>query len=108
MRNKNMRIYANRSHYGNTIALHMAIEGPNGDVVSVARPVTIENAVEGYMHEPFMQISNEAAQQLMDELWRCGIRPADGTGSTGQLAATERHLADMRTLAFHALKVPRG
>jgi len=41
----------------------------------------------------------------MDELWQCGLRPSEGSGSAGSLAATERHLADMRKLAFHALKV---
>ena len=42
----------------------------------------------------------ECAQQLMDELWRVGIRPTNGAGSTGQLAATEHHLNDMRALVF--------
>lgn len=50
---------------------------------------------------PAATISNDSAQQLMDELWRCGLRPTEGTGSAGSLAATERHLADMRTLVFN-------
>lgn len=32
------------------------------------------------------------AQLLMDDLWRCGIRPSEGAGSAGHAAATERHL----------------
>ena len=44
---------------------------------------------------------------LIDELWSAGLRPSEGTGSAGSLAATERHLADMRAFAFHALKVPK-
>ncbi len=40
------------------------------------------------------------AQRLIDELWNAGLRPAGGIGSVGQLAATERHLADMRALVF--------
>jgi hypothetical protein len=55
--------------------------------------------------QPFMRLGAEQAQQLMDELWRCGIRPAEGAGSVGQLGATERHLADMRTIALDALNI---
>lgn len=44
----------------------------------------------------------EAAQSLMNELWECGIRPAQGAGSAGQLSATLAHLEDMRTLVFKA------
>ena len=40
----------------------------------------------------------------MDELWNCGIRPAEGAGSAGQMAATERHLQDLQRVAFGALK----
>jgi hypothetical protein len=49
---------------------------------------------------PFLSIQSGEAQRLMDELWHCGIRPTEGHGSVGQLAATERHLEDMRTLVF--------
>jgi hypothetical protein len=53
------------------------------------------------------QRDNEAQpfMRLGDELWRCGIRPAEGAGSVGQLGATERHLADMRTIALDALNI---
>lgn len=54
--------------------------------------------------EPTMTFSMEEAQQIMDELWQCGLRPTEGTGSAGSLAATERHLQDMRDIAFGALK----
>jgi hypothetical protein len=41
------------------------------------------------------------AQELMDDLWRCGLRPTEGRGSAGALAATQNHLADMRAIAMH-------
>ena len=50
--------------------------------------------------EPALDLQPEEAQSLMDALWYAGVRPASGEGSTGQLAATERHLEDMRTLVF--------
>lgn len=41
------------------------------------------------------------AQELMDDLWRCGVRPTEGAGTAGSMAATQRHLEDMRELVFH-------
>jgi hypothetical protein len=38
-------------------------------------------------------------QKLMDDLWDCGLRPSEGTGSAGALAAVEKHLGDMRKIA---------
>ena len=54
---------------------------------------------------PMATISDEAGQQLMDELWRCGLRPTEGTGSAGSLAATQKHLEDMRSLVFKTPKL---
>ena len=45
------------------------------------------------------------AQKLMDDLWDCGVRPSEGSGSSGSLRATEKHLQDMRKIAFDRLKI---
>lgn len=50
-----------------------------------------------------LYLSIEHAQALMDDLWTCGLRPTEGAGSAGALAATQRHLEDMRTLALKGL-----
>lgn len=71
----------------------------------VAKPIEFSQVEEGSYTEPAFTIGMQTAQRLMDELWNCGLRPTEGTGSAGSLAATERHLADMRKLAYHALKV---
>lgn len=47
----------------------------------------------------------EEAQELMDMLWSCGLRPTQGKSSIGQLEAVERHLADMRAIAFNKLEI---
>lgn len=49
-------------------------------------------------------LSVEMAQGLMNSLWDCGLRPMAAAGSVGQLSATERHLEDMRRIAFGCLK----
>ncbi len=51
--------------------------------------------------QPLVNLRDEQAQALMDQLWTCGLRPSEGSGSAGSLAATERHLEDMRRLAMH-------
>jgi len=51
-----------------------------------------------YGSGPTIQLEKHAAQKLIDDLWDCGLRPSEGSGSAGQLAAVQNHLADMRKL----------
>jgi len=67
--------------------------------------VTMHKKEEGTMIRPTASISMAAAQTLMDDLWNVGIRPTEGTGSAGSLRATEKHLQDMRRIAFNRLKI---
>lgn len=55
---------------------------------------------EGAEISPSFFLDTQNAQVLMDDLWNCGLRPTEGTGSAGSLAATQRHLEDMRCLVF--------
>lgn len=50
--------------------------------------------------------NDSAAQELMDDLWACGVRPTEGRGSAGQLDAVRHHLEDMRKLVFEMIAVP--
>lgn len=54
---------------------------------------------------PSFEISTEQAQVLIDDLWNAGIRPTEGNGSAGAMRAVERHLEDMRKIAFNALVI---
>jgi len=63
----------------------------------------IENSA--VYQEPFISIDFSGAQILIDSLWECGIRPSEGTGSAGSLAATENHLKDMRAIVSKKLGV---
>jgi hypothetical protein len=71
-----------------------------------AQPLVFQAVEYAETLSPFVEIENRHAQQLMDDLWDAGIRPSEGTGSAGTLAATQQHLADIKTVAFHALKIP--
>ncbi len=55
---------------------------------------------EGAIPPVVVSLSSIEAQALMDWLWKAGLRPTEGSGSVGALAATERHLKDMQTLVF--------
>ena len=88
--------------YSRTIKLTYFEE--HGGNVSYATNLIMQTepavTAEGVAFEPFMQLGKGAAQELMDDLWQCGVRPSEGSGSAGSLAATERHLHDMRALVF--------
>jgi hypothetical protein len=100
-----MRIYAQRTHWG-SIEVRFACQLLPGNQTACAKPVEFEAVENGAWVEPTMVLGHDEAQQLIDELWRSGLRPTEGAGSAGQLASTERHLADMRAIAFHKLGVP--
>lgn len=88
--------------------LYAHIRTPDGRVAipehSVTfRTMTIEEA-SAIRSEPLLQLPKESLQSLMDELWHLGIRPTEGHGSTGQLAATEKHLAHTTQLLTDTLQ----
>lgn len=72
-----------------------------GDAFGVS--VTMETQEQGTVVEPTLRIGMDEAQTLMDDLWRAGLRPTEGTGSAGSLRATEKHLEDMREIVFKQL-----
>ena len=55
-----------------------------------------------------MVLRNEEAQVLMDDLWNSGIRPTEGAGTAGAMRAAERHIADLRAVAFKTLGIEQG
>lgn len=56
--------------------------------------------VPGSIIQPFLSLTREEAQELVNELYSVGIQPSQLRGSTGQLAAVHYHLEDMRKLVF--------
>ncbi len=103
-----IRFFAQRpAMFGPDIALYCHVRPTNNRRAAVpTKPVefrVINEGEEGAQHPPLMALSQEAAQSLVDELWLCGIRPTEGTGSAGSLAATQAHLADMRAIVANSL-----
>jgi len=71
----------------------------------IAVPLTLEPYEPTDPLPLTVAINKTGAQVLIDSLWSCGLRPTEGQGSVGQLGSTERHLADLKQIAFHALKI---
>lgn len=68
---------------------------------AIAVDITMRELEPGeWVKRPTLAIDRTAAQELMDDLWRCGIRPTEGAGSAGAMAAVQSHLEDMRTIVF--------
>lgn len=92
-----------------TIAIHLYLEGEQG--LSVAQPMQFAPLDDvGVQPAPVIRATRAELQALANALWDVGVRPYQAEGSAGQLAATNRHLADMRTIAFAKLNVeaPNG
>ena len=72
------------------------------DRTHVAKPAVLEfdPRDEGALIEPCLELDHDAAQQLMNELWKIGIRPKDGSGTVAHVDSMKAHLEDMRRLVF--------
>jgi len=73
----------------------------------VATNMVMETFNSAVDYGPTVRIDIDEAQTLMDDLWHAGIRPTEGTGSAGSLRATEKHLADMRSIVFAKLGIKK-
>jgi hypothetical protein len=67
------------------------------------KEIILEESREVIEPDPSFMLSLDHAQLLMDDLWHAGLRPTEGAGSAGAMRAVERHLEDMRKIAFDQL-----
>lgn len=72
---------------------------------SVAAPIEFVPHERGTWAPEHLQLEQHEAQALIDTLWSAGLRPTQGRQSEGVTAAQDRHLQDMRAIAFAKLKV---
>lgn len=97
-----MRINAQMASYCRWVELRF-FDDEHGKFL-VAKPLEMVEREEFTYSEPTARLQKEEAQELMDSLWQCGLRPSEGSGSAGALAATQKHLEDMRALVFETGK----
>lgn len=96
-------LMARRDDWSGGISIYMR-QRTTGIGEVVAACVTMVKHEPGQIAEPMLRLGIQQAQQLIDELWQCGLRPTEGVGSAGSLAATERHLKDMQMVAMGLLR----
>ncbi len=104
---KGLHIRGNRS-YRHTGFNFWFQEYKNGKTLIVKT-----DSIKTVEHDPYtldgpdttFSLPKEAAQVLLNDLWEAGYRPDDGAGNVGQLKATQSHLADMKEIVFHTLKI---
>lgn len=108
---RELRAHAVRAHaepkwYSNSIALYFYEKAQDGKVSYVSNLV-MTTAEEGQAFEPSnaLTIPRETAQELMDSLWQCGLRPSEGSGSAGSLRATQDHLRDLQEISRRLLSM---
>ncbi len=88
-------------HHARFPGVSIFIDEIRGDKFFCALPLEMTERQpfeSDYGPGPTVQLDKHAAQKLIDDLWDCGLRPSEGSGSAGQLAAVQNHLADMRKL----------
>ena len=54
------------------------------------------SAIHARIPQTEIRLMGEEGQALIDTLWECGLRPTEGKGSAGSMAATEAHLATVK------------
>ena len=103
-----------KNPWGDNINIRFAYEDQQTGQTFVANPVTFE-AVDplsfGKPTDPMLQVCIKGPNAegfltaMMDQLWAMGVRPSD-IGTPGHLAATQKHLEDMRSLVGGLIKIP--
>jgi hypothetical protein len=102
-----LEIRAQKAGFSNRVDILICDESP-GMGFCVADRVelrVVEPSQRDEETNPTASLGVTAAQKLMDDLWNCGLRPSEGSGSAGALLATQKHLDDMRTIALNPGKV---
>lgn len=104
---RRIEVYAENRNYGRRVALtllgHERRDGLDPThIVAPVQFVPIEDP--GAIYESTVEIDSRDAQQLMDALWSCGIRPTARFASDDALPALRAHLADMQRIAMGQLK----
>ncbi|APW38461.1 hypothetical protein RD110_15670 [Rhodoferax koreense] len=105
MRRK-QEIHLQPGNFGRSVEVRVITRNADGDVDFEALPLTFEKFEPNQeWRAPVLEMDRDAAQSLMDELWRMGYRPERGHVTASQIAATEKHLDDMRAIVSKLVKV---
>lgn len=101
-----LKIYIQRAPWHRGYDVHLAKKLESGEI-AVAKPIEWRVATDHELNiesPSMLRLDTDDAQLFMDELWNAGLRPTEGTGSAGAMAAVQAHLKDMQRLVFKERK----
>lgn len=96
------------------VEFRFAVRERDTGKMHIAQPLTFKERDEesvsyaGEVAAPVFAVCTKTAdgqtslRRMMDQLWALGVRPTDH-GTPSQIAATEKHLADMRAIVAKQL-----
>jgi hypothetical protein len=102
---KHLVIRAEYQLYSDRFALHAWQDMPSGERAVLVNATMEIRPGEQACPEPALLLDRGGAQQLMDDLWRAGIRPSDRKELPGETQALREHVSDLRKITFKLLKV---
>lgn len=100
-----IRLRAHNSIYSSSIEFLMEDQRERDKWFVIDGFILKEVTDEPIQFGPSFRMRHQHVQTLMDDFWNAGLRPSEGTGSAGQLAATQKHLNDFRAIAGKKLGI---
>lgn len=110
-----MRLYAHRAPWRQLVEFYLVDDRPAEDwhhpqphLLQRRPDGTPEWArqPEGFAFAmPSFDLTDDAAQELFEGMWAGGFRPKAAVNEASRIEAVNRHLEDMRAIAFDRLKV---
>ena len=101
---RNFKARAERLWHNDGVSLHLFDN--TGKKLRVVTDLVIKEYDDAVIeaHDDIV-LPTQTAQELIDGLWDCGLRPSEGSGSAGALKATQEHLKDLQTLSWRLLSM---
>ena len=106
MYQRQLKARAERQFVTDGIVIHLYETTEDGKI-SIMTDAIFETFDPTQFIEPdkALVVPYQTAQELMDSLWDCGLRPSEGSGSAGALKAVENHLKDLQEYGKRLLTI---
>lgn len=104
--NDSIKWFIERADYGFSTRFYGRITADDGrhSYLKIVECFTPELSDSGLTQPPFLDINEESAQRLFDEMYRAGLRPS-ATRRKENVDGIEKHLEDMRKIVSSKLKI---
>lgn len=106
-RNRVLEFYAEPRNWGRQVAMVVwkaPLPGGAGDRLVAAPLQFVPEPGDDRYCEPTMLLTARQAVEMMDAMWRAGVRPTARALQLDGDDAAKRHLEDMRAIAFAAIE----